>query len=98
MLSGKLFSRYYRVPYGIIIPDPKQGSEKLGEIVQGYCKPGLFGRIFGGWIFRPLYYKYFDSWEAPLLPALPKGRTYQSEPPEETLQIHTNLIPLKKEA
>lgn len=95
LLSGKFFSRYYRVPYGIIIPDPKQGSEKLGEIVQGYCKPGLFGRLFGGWIFRPLYYKYFDSWEAPQLPPLPKGRTFQGDLPDNELQIHTNLIPKK---
>ena len=75
--SGHWFSRWYRVPYGIIIPDPKKGQEKLGEIIQGYAKPGLFGRLFGGWCFRPLYYKYFDSWEAPKLKPLPKGRTYE---------------------
>ena len=33
--TGMWFTRYYRVPYGIIIPDPKKSdSEKLGEIVQ----------------------------------------------------------------
>ena len=38
--TGMWFTRYYRVPYGIIIPDAKKSdSEKLGEIVQGYCKP-----------------------------------------------------------
>ena len=75
IFTGVWFSRYYRVPYGIIIPDPKDGGEKLGEIVQGYCKPGIFGRIFGGWCYRPKYYQYFDSWEAPKLPPLPRGRT-----------------------
>lgn len=70
---GNWFSRAYRVPYGIIIPDPKKSStEKLGEIIQGYCKPGLFARLFGFWVWRPKYYKYFDSWECPPLPPLPE--------------------------
>lgn len=69
---GRWFSRAYRVPYGIIIPDKRNDSEKLGEIVQGYCKPGLFARLFGLWVFRPRYYKYFDSWERPPLPPLPE--------------------------
>lgn len=69
---GLWFTRFYRVPYGIIIPDPKKSdSEKLGEIVQGYCKPGFFGRLFCGLLYRPKYYKYFNSWDAPVLPPLP---------------------------
>lgn len=83
ILTGHWISRYYRVPYGIIIPDPKKGNEKLGEIVQGYAKPGLLGRLFGGWCLRTLYYKYFDSWEAPKLPDLPRGRTYEKIEEEE---------------
>lgn len=83
LFLGTWISRYYRVPYGIIIPDPKKGNEKLGEIVQGYAKPGFFGRLFGGWCLRPLYYRYFDSWEAPRLPDLPPGRTYEKVTEEE---------------
>lgn len=72
VFSRLWFTRMYRVPYGIIIPDPKKdSSEKLGEIVQGYCKPSFFVRLFSPWLYRPRYYKYFDSWEAPLLPPLP---------------------------
>lgn len=72
VFSRHWFTRMYRVPYGIIIPDPKKdSSEKLGEIVQGYCKPSFFVRLFSPWLYRPRYYKYFDSWEAPLLPPLP---------------------------
>lgn len=72
VFSRPWFTRMYRVPYGIIIPDPKKdSSEKLGEIVQGYCKPSFFVRLFSPWLYRPKYYKYFDSWEAPLLPPLP---------------------------
>lgn len=75
---GRWFSTYYRIPYGIIIPDPhKKGQDKLGEIIQGYCKPNIFIRIFAPKIFRPLYYKYFDSWERrPLEPLPPKYHPY----------------------
>lgn len=76
ILLGKWFTRCYRIPYGIIIPDPKKdGSEKLGEIVQGYCKPNFLARMFSPWLYRPKYYKYFDSWERPYLPPLPKEYT-----------------------
>lgn len=68
---GHWFTRGYRVPYGIIIPDKRNDTEKLGEIIQGYCKPGFISRLFGIWCFRPKYYKYFDSWERPELPPLP---------------------------
>lgn len=72
-LLGKWFTRCYRIPYGIIIPDPKKdSSEKLGEIVQGYSKPPLLVRLFSPWLYRPRYYKYFDSWERPQLPSLPE--------------------------
>lgn len=71
-LLGAWVTKYYKVPYGIIIPDPKKSDgEKLGEIIQGYCKPGVVGRIFCGRVYRPKYYKYFDSWDAPNLPPLP---------------------------
>lgn len=72
---GKWISSYYRIPYGIIIPDPKKdahGSGKLGEIIQGYCKPSIFQRLFSHKVLRPKYYKYFDSWERTPLPELPK--------------------------
>lgn len=70
--TGHWVTRCYRVPYGIIIPDPKSAGEKLGEIIQGYAKPNVIARLFSPWLFRPRYYKYFDSWERPALPALPE--------------------------
>lgn len=87
-LTGKWFTKYYRIPYGIIIPDPKEkDGEKLGDIVQGYCKPPLLMRLLCYRLYRPRYYGYFNSWEAPPLPQLPtpkpqssvsatEGRTY----------------------
>lgn len=80
-LLGRWFTRCYRIPYGIIIPDPKKdGSEKLGEIVQGYAKPNILIRMFSPWLYRPKYYKYFDSWERPPMQSLPpKYRPYKSK-------------------
>ena len=73
LLLGKWFSKYYRIPYGIIIPNPrKDQGEKLGDIVQGYCKPNLLIRLFSPCIYRPKYYSYFDSWERPPLDKLPE--------------------------
>lgn len=79
-LFGHWISSCYRIPYDIIIPDPKkaQGGEKLGEIVQGYCKPPFFVRLFALRVYRPKYYQYFDSWELDELPALPDK--YQAKP------------------
>lgn len=72
-LMGLIFTRYYRIPYGIIIPDPKKNTgSQLGEIIQGYCKPGFFVRLFSHMIFRPRWYKYFDSWTSAELPPLPE--------------------------
>lgn len=83
---GAWFTRYYRIPYGIIIPDPrKSASEKLGEIVQGYAKPNILVRLFSPWIFRPLYYKYFDSWERTALDPLPaRYKPYERRKHNET--------------
>lgn len=64
-------SKYYRIPYGIIIPDKKNGNEKLGEIIQGYSQPHWIFRLFAHRVKREKYYKYFDSWERKPLPPLP---------------------------
>lgn len=90
-LLGKWFTSYYRIPYGIIIPDPnKKGGtsgEKLGEIIQGYCKPPLLVRLLAKKLFRPKYYKYFDSWERPVLPELPERyQPYKSDTEKLTLK------------
>lgn len=75
LLFGRWITKYYRVPYGIVIPDRKKNKaltgNSLGEIEEGYCKPSLFNRIFCKRFIRFPYYKYFDSWEAPELPPLP---------------------------
>lgn len=70
---GFLFTNYYRIPYDIIIPDPKKNQQSLGEIIQGYCKPSFFQRLFNTKrVFRPFYYKYFDSWARTPRPELPE--------------------------
>lgn len=77
IFKGKIFghwiSKYYRIPYDIIIPDPKKNQQSLGEIIQGYCKPNLIARLFcTKRLYRPKYYKYFNSYQVNTpLPALP---------------------------
>lgn len=71
IFTGHWISSCWRVPYGILFPDPKKTGEKLGEIVQGYSKPPFLNRVFASRIYRPRYYKYFDSWELEKLPPLP---------------------------
>ena len=74
LLFGRWISTVYRIPYDIIIPDPKKNNgEKLGEIVQGYCKPPFLVRLFARRVYRPKYYQYFDSWELKELPPLPSA-------------------------
>lgn len=74
-LTGHWFTKYYRIPYGIVIPDAKKNKaltgNSLGEIEEGYCKPSFLMRLFCHRLFRPKYYKHFDSWEAPELPPIP---------------------------
>lgn len=70
-LLSRWVTRYYQIPYGIIIPDGKSDSQKLGEIIQGYCKPHWLVRLFAPRVWRFKYYKYFDSWEHKTLPSLP---------------------------
>lgn len=51
-----------KIPYGILIPSKKDtGSEKYGEIIQGYHRGSFFDRIFCKRIYRPLVYGYYDS-------------------------------------
>lgn len=78
-LLGRWFTRYYKIPYGIIIPDPKKADgQKLGDIIQGYCKPNFLIRLLSPWLYRPKYYPYFDSWERPkgFLPLPAKYKPY----------------------
>lgn len=66
-------TKYYRVNYGINIPDSKElrsQGKKYGEIDNGYSKPNLLVRIFAHRLHRKKWYKYFDSWEKPYLPPL----------------------------
>lgn len=94
---GKWYTSYYRIPYGIIIPDPnKKGGtsgEKLGEIIQGYCKPHFLVRLFCTKLYRPKYYKYFDSWSCPKLPKLPPNVvTVSKDPPKVSLRLRLHNL------
>lgn len=67
-LLGKWFSTIYRIPYDVMFPTD---GDKVGDIVMGYKKPPFLSRLFAKRLFRPVLYKYFDSWENDPLPPLP---------------------------
>lgn len=71
LFLGKWVSTIYKIPYGIVWPDSNSNGENLGKIIMGYMKPSLLAKLFARRIWRPKYYKYFDSWEVDQLPALP---------------------------
>lgn len=68
-LLGKWFSTLYRIPYDVAFPDD---GDRLGDVIMGYRKPSLLIRLFAKRLFRPLFYRYFDSWESDPLPPLPE--------------------------
>ena len=77
-ILGHWCSSIIRVPYSVLFPDPK--SDKLGEILMGYQKPPLLSRLFCRRIWRPRYYKFFDSWELDRdLPLPPASDPYRPE-------------------
>lgn len=99
LFFGKWFTKYYRIPYGIIIPDPhKSDGEKLGDIVQGYCKPNILIRLFSPVLYRPKYYKYFDSWQRNILPNLPAMYTPYYEVCDSSIVKSENESRLYKRA
>lgn len=79
-LTGKWISSIYRIPYRILWPDAKTAGENVGRIVMGYVKPNIFSRLFAYRMYRPQYYKYFDSWERKELPPLPRKYTAYVDP------------------
>lgn len=80
-------SKIIRIPFGIGFESDKlhqmssQGhglmsfasrkKQLFGDIMMGYKRPKALTTLFCPRVIRPLYYKYFDSWEAPLMPPLP---------------------------
>lgn len=92
ILTGHWFSKYYRIPYTMFLKDKNDTSgDNPGEINFGYYKPDFFTRVFCTWVYRPKYYKYYDSWAFPELPDLPDDRTYHSPK-----ILHSKRFPAKK--
>lgn len=71
--TGWLYSFYYRIPFGILIPKKKDGEgSHLGEIISGYYQPGFISKyLLRKRVFRKRYYKYFNSFSKIELPPLP---------------------------
>lgn len=71
-------SKSIRVPYGIVFAD-KEKQQNVGEILNGYYKPNWLDRLTAEKCKRRRYYKYFNSWDMPDLPALPENKRIKSE-------------------
>lgn len=84
LIFGNWISTIYKIPYGVVWPDENSNGENLGRIVMGYTKPPFLARLFALRLFRPAYYKYFDSWEIDrILPPLPSFcKPYYTDPME----------------
>lgn len=94
--TGFYRSKVWRIPYDIIIPDRKDtGSAHLGEIVEGYCKPNFLARLLSPSLKRRRYYKYFDSWERPVLEELPADRLVNQS--EHNQKAYDNLCNMLKD-
>lgn len=86
-LLGFWETKYYKIHYGLIIPRGKD-NDKLGDIIEGYSQPSFFEKVFCKRIWRPKYYKYFDSYEDYYLPPLPQGyEGYKGGVPTRTLKF-----------
>ena len=64
-------TKYYKIPYKVMIPSEKSGSSRVGEIVMGYYQPPALVKLFAKRLWRPKYYKYFNSFDTVKRPPLP---------------------------
>ena len=82
-----------------MFPGDKGGGDNIGAIIMGYKQPGILSRIFAQRLYRPRYYRYFDSWENDPLPELPQQyKPYQDPAHREPLirpYLHKSCILLR---
>lgn len=97
-LLGKWWTYCYRIPYGIIIPKKDESNAaKVGEIIQGYHDANPITKILKKRLFRPKYYKYFDSWETYNMPKLPgKYVKYQEKVKKNSIKEKIKNLFFKK--
>lgn len=91
LILGKWISTIYRIPYGLVWPSENSNGENLGKIVMGYKKPPLLASLFAKRIYRPKYYKYFDSWEDVQLDPIPECYKPYLDPQHRTPMIRPYL-------
>lgn len=71
-------------------------SEQTHKWEDFYYKPRGIVKFFKSThLFRPFYYKYFDSYDAPVLPSLPPREVYSSKKGLTSFSS-SNIVSLKK--
>ena len=71
LFLGHWFSSYVRVPYKLVWATDSNGKPTAGDILMGYKRPAFGTRVFAHRVYRPKYYRYFDSYSHPDLPLPP---------------------------
>lgn len=80
---GLWFSKVVKVPYSLAFSTSvdDRGKAVPGEIAMGYVRPSFFDKLLSPLLFRPKYYKFFDSWSRSPRPKLPPVYTPYVSPP-----------------
>lgn len=93
--TRKWISSIYKIPYDVAFPE---SGDHIGDVIMGYKKPPFLARIFAKRLYRPRYYRYFDSWENVPLPPLPeKYQPYEDpHPPLLRPWLNKTFILLRK--
>lgn len=81
----RFITTVYRVPYGIAFSNTdgdRKEKKQYGEINEGYKAPTLVQKLTAMRVFRPAYYKYFNThWKPYELPEIPAELIYESPGP-----------------
>ena len=91
LILGKWITTIYRIPYDVMFPGDKGGGDNIGAIIMGYKQPSILSRLFAKRMYRPQYYKYFDSWENDELPPLPEEYQPYVDPEHRNARIRPYL-------
>lgn len=74
---GSWETKIVPIQYGVVFPSKETTGNKVGDISEGYSAPGFFAKLLAQRVWRPKYYKFFDSFQIDRqLKPLPEGRMY----------------------
>lgn len=76
-ITGNWITKIVPIQYGVVFPSKQTTGQRVGDISEGYSAPGFLAKLFAQRVWRPAYYKYFDSYSVDRdLKPLPDARMY----------------------